>query len=101
MPLVQRTVADGIEWVDNTSGEAVAGIRNDGTVWGKGPQQASSGAAGPPGQQGLPGEKGEAGQDGAGIQAQAVTISPPRDLASNIAATKAIINVLHDAGITV
>lgn len=100
MSLVQRTVASGIEWVDSQSGEAVAGIRCDGTVWGK-LAAGSSGSAGSAGQQGAPGEKGEPGEAGAGIQAQAVTITPPKDLASCVAAVRAVINVLHDAGITV
>lgn len=95
MPLNQRTVENGIEWVNQT-GEAVAGVRDDGTVWGL----KTAAAPGAP-TAGPKGEPGPAGADGAGLQAQAVTITPPRDLASCVAATRAIINVLHDAGITV
>lgn len=94
MPLYQRSTETGIEFI-NQNGDAVAGIRDDGTVWGL---KTAAGGASAPGATGPAGPKGE---DGAGVQAQAVTITPPKDLASCVAATRAIINVLHDAGITV
>lgn len=97
MPLFQRSTETGIEFV-NHEGVAVAGIRDDGTIWGVASGPVGGAAMGPPGPKG---DQGDPGTDGAGLQAQAVTITPPKDLSSNIAATRAIISVLHDAGITV
>lgn len=97
MPLFQRATENGIEFV-NQEGETVIRLKDDGTIWGA---SAPVGGAGAPGPQGLPGQPGPAGADGTGIQAQAVAITPPKDLASCVAAVRAIINVLHDAGITV
>lgn len=97
MPLFQRATQNGIEFV-NQEGVAVIRLNDDGTIWGA---STPTGGAGQPGPQGPQGQTGPAGADGLGLQAQAVAITPPKDLASCVAAVRALINVLHDAGITV
>jgi hypothetical protein len=95
MPLFQRSTETGIEFI-NQDGVPIAGIRDDGVFWGSGAPAAAGVAA-----QGPKGDKGDPGPAGPGVQPQAVQITPPKDLASAVAATRAIINVLNEAGITV
>lgn len=107
MALHLRASADGIEFV-NSAGAAVAGITEDGKIWGSGsgsaPAAAAPGAAGAPGPAGPPGPPGPqgppgpAGAAGASIDLSGFAIAPPKDLASTIAAVKGLIALLHAQG---